>query len=323
MKNPKTIAILAFLMLTHCGVEAGNPGTGGNPTAGVVSLFFAKGIDPTGSKFSLNIDSIFLRAGSGTTTTNVALATTNSNLDLLATSNSGDVLAANSSSVPVGAYDTIVVSLAKTNPFVYKNAAGKDESVALDDASQNNFKVSNSFVVDGSQTTELVVDIDPQQSLIEGPDGSHYFFRPSGFADQRDRTLTYSQTTSEANAAFVCAYLYAPRHHEQNPADRPPETSRTNDSPPPPPMNGPVAVARPSFGSKSEVVKDTTADCTHAFARVAVVNDTYSFLHLVPGSYDFRLFHTDGTWVDLDSNVSILPSSDTPAETSLFMATKP
>ncbi len=306
------ISLLLILFGAGCGVEAGNPDTGDQPKTGKVSLNFARVFDIQGQSFKLALTGAELRSGNGAAAVTSSLNPATDSLELFGlTDDQSSVLAASSDTVPVGTYDHIYVKLNGKAPVSYTTDGGDARSIGFGSEGQSAFKVQQTVEVKEGETTDLVVSLDARRSLVhpdDDDDPNHLVFRPRGGAERRDHGLDYEGSVgATSGGAFVCAYLYAAITFSP-PAEMHPDGDGDSDGPGNEPPKGPDLDPRPTYPTLDDVVKDTTDECPNAFDRTRVEADgSWRFHHVRPGTFDFRLFKTDGSFQDLAGGIVLTP----------------
>lgn len=295
------LILLCILFLTRCGVEVGNPGNT-KPKTGVLKISFAK--EPLTQQESLRLDlaSLDLVEGDGGAIV-ASLRPTVGNVDIFGLTDGDETLVAESNTVPVGVYDRVVIRLSGEKPVYFRDQDGTERHVQLEAQSTNSFYVKQSFEITSSQTTSLLLSLDPYGSLGEsGAPEKGLIFRPRGYARRHEQSLGYRSKTAVANAVWICAYGYGvqagqlPMGPRQPPPPPPPPPGI--EQVPPPPHPGVLVIDRITFKTKESIIKDTTSACPNAFAKAPVIEGRYEFRHLLPGSYSLRIFTRVGTFDD-------------------------
>jgi hypothetical protein len=294
MKRRARSLLVAAALLAACGVEVGNP-NGEKPKTGTAQVYFARSrASEAGASFDLSLAKVQLRSGAAASTVVAELAAASEPVGLLSlTADDDDVLAASSDAVPVGTYAQVVVSFAEGAAAVYRAASGEVIEAAFDDEAARAVTIDAEIEITASESTAIVISLDPERSLVarEGQPEQRVF-RPLGELMHRGRRAAYEGTTDIEGARLVCAYYYEPLAPPTL-GQRPPPAG-ADGAPPPPPPPSEALRRRPTFATAAEVVKDESDACPNAFDRAPVREGRYSFRHLPPGKYDFRIFDADG-----------------------------
>jgi hypothetical protein len=304
--------LVAAALLAACGVEVGNP-NGEKPKTGTAQVYFARSrASEAGASFDLSLANVQLRSGDSASSVVAELAAASESVGLLSlTGDDDDVLAASSDTVPAGTYAQVVVSFAAGVPAVYKAASGEVIEAAFEDEAARAVTIDAEIEITEGESTAIVISLDPERSLVarEGQPEQRVF-RPLGEVMHRGRRAAYEGTTDAPGATLVCAYYYEPLAHPK-PGHQPPPGGLGSAPPPPPPSK--ALRRRPTFATAADVVKDESAACPNAFDRAPVRDGRYSFRHLPPGKYDFRIFDGDG-YTEGATGVQLQPPEPPPGQ---------
>jgi hypothetical protein len=300
--------LLMLPLLIGCGVEVGNPGKkGGSGTTtatGSIDISFAKEAVVASERLSLNLSGFDLLTGDDNSIVS-SLSAKSSQVELmgLADDQSSTSIVAESSTIPVGVYDRILVRLLSDEPIQYRDRSGGSRTIKFDDAPNHAFYVDHPFEITEGQTTSVAISIDPYRSILTSPDSQDITFKPRGGARRNERGQDYKGTTTTTDAEWVCAYAYnlGPMPHPGS--DRRRELPKLGTKGP----TGPSVENRKDFAGKDSIVFDTSNACENAFAKVPVASGRYELRHLPPGSYALRIFKSDGSYIDDETDIDLKP----------------
>ncbi|MBC7661309.1 MAG: DUF4382 domain-containing protein [Chitinophagaceae bacterium] len=296
------VAIILAMSAYRCGIEAGNAGTG-KGKSGNVQIYFAQ--QQSTSNESMNVQISSLGLVQTTSTSETSLGSSVNSVDLFASTSNANVPVVNATSVPVGTYSQIAIRLKGDKPIHYRDAEGGETDLGVSDATDQAFYLTQAIEVSENQTISIVVNLDPYKSIQSG-DGGRKAFKPRGNARPRDQVFEYSGTTTVAGAKWICAYAY--KNGDWHEGGMPLQGSVPTSPLPPEPADdhrGSPIEDLPTFVNKSGLIKDTTSECDHAFAKVPVVDGVYSFHQLQPVSYALRIFKSHGSYVDIDADIDL------------------
>jgi hypothetical protein len=299
MKANPIIHIFTALFLTHCGVEAGNP-VDSDPKAGLVQIQFATVDDIFGDSFVLNLADLSISStnDSGEAEVIESLELTTTEVELFALSDdAGSETDVGTSTVTVGSYNVITIGFDEAKPLSYQATGEDPQIIAFSEDGIGSINLAETIEIAEGETTTIILNFDPRNSLT-GDNKADFKFDPMVASHKKGFKSSYEGSTDVANATSVCAYLYSPIHPPKG--ERGPKPGRASGKRPPPPKGRKGKAGRPPkmFESADDVVKDETKLCENAFQRVRVIDGVYHFRHLVPGTYDFRIFAEDGSYTD-------------------------
>ncbi len=289
------IKLISILLLTGCVIEAGNP----NGVTGDLKISWdgngsSLGLVSSGS-FEIFIDSVILYNDADNSNLSMTLKPTHESINIL---RNETIEFATTSEVIPGTYNNIVIIVKDSNPFKYKPDGSNEKPVRFEDSGSKAIYISGNYEIEEGQSEEIVVSLDLSNSLSESGDG--FIFKPRAGAQRRKFGVSYSSTVNFDEGEVVCAYLYdaiAPPKRMGRIAKR----FKKRLTPP----SGFKAFTRPEFSSADDVVKDETKKCDNAFERRPVINNSFEFRHLKPGTYDFRVFKEDGSFEDIETGVRL------------------
>lgn len=307
------------LFASHCGVEAGNTGKG---RTGQVKISFAQESVTGSESLSVSVSSLGLLDSDDTE--QASLTSDVSSVDLYASDASESVLVADSSEIPVGTYTKLAIRLKGDKPVKYRDAEGIDHDVELDADTRQSFYITQEIQVVEGEVTNIVVNLDPYQSLAK-PSNDRYVFEPRGGVS-RHSELGYEGSTDFTRNGFACLYAY--QIPEENGPLGPMTSQIPEDEFDPwneggeytpgggPRRDGPHLLGpgggkgreverRPRFESREELVKDETSDCSKAYAKTVIKNGKFEFRYLSEGLYALRIFATDESYQDAVDDISL------------------
>ncbi len=273
------------LLLFGCGVEAGNPG--GGTKKGTLSIAVVREPKAGKQQLTLALQEIQLVASQQDSAVQ-GFKPQKSEFSLFDDSNQGDSVDSQdlgATEIEVGDYSQVVFQLVQDNPLRYFDRDGVAKKIRWEDPQANAFALSYPFTIKEGEKTELLLNMNPYQSVIEGPANDGIVFKPRGDGRKRDLGEPITGVAPIADAQWICVYLY----------------NQMQQLPPPPfkgPARGPRMEDRPVFSSKDKVVLDESTPCKNAFSQAPVMNSNFKLRGLPPGSYLVRYFRDNQTFVD-------------------------
>lgn len=296
-------AVSAFLLA--CGVEAGNPG--GGTKKGTLGIFIAKEPKLGKQQFTLALQEIQLVAASQEATLQT-FAPQKFEFNLFEESEQSDgtdTQELGTSEITIGDYSQVVFKLSQDRPLRYVDREGASKSVQWEDPQSSGFVMANSFTIKEGEKTEILLSMNPYQSVVESSSPGGIIFKPRGDSRRRDLGQKISGKAPLGDAQWVCAYLFDPEAPPFGPppsflgvvTNEPISRSPGTDFPKRPAL-GPRMEGRVVFSTRDKVVLDEQFPCKNAFSQTPVKEDIYHLRQLVPGSYRVRFFRADQTFFD-------------------------
>lgn len=273
------------LLLLGCGVEAGNPG--GGTKKGALSISVAREPKAGNQQLTLALQEIQLIASQQDSAMQ-GFKPQKTEFSLFGDSSQGDSVDSQdlgATEIEVGDYSQIVFQLMQENPIRYFDRDGVAKKIRWEDPHANSFALSYPFTIKEGEKTEVLLNMNPYQSVVDGPANEGSVFRPRGEGRKRDLGEPITGAAPITDAQWICVYLY-------NPEPRPPTVPFKGSS------RGPRMEDRPVFASKEMVVLDESTPCKNAFSQAPVVNSNFRLRGLPPGSYLARYFRDNQTFVD-------------------------
>lgn len=318
--NWKTTIVLISIFLSSCGIEIGNPKPSGGDgeTKNNLQISVIKETNSFAKQFKLNIESVELQLKTESEEeSTTALQLAESKVELL-TDNDEENEAAitKESEVLVATYSGVRITLNSESPFEFTDREGNSRKVFFEDNTIRSFVVPQQISVFEGDAQKVLLDFDLRRAFRKAQENSEDFiFRPRSEVRKRKFALPYAGEVDAEDGAVVCAYLYDRVKLPFEKLPPPPPPGFPPPGPPPPfmgdesgkPRPGSFEVKRrPIFETKEDVIKDTTAECTNAFAIADVKDKKFKFDFLPPATYDFRLIKNDSSYEDLEEDVRLV-----------------